>query len=398
MPVPELAPPEDPTWLGGPIGIQEWPESDSVQPFVRYRALSQSHERALASGWTDQRYVDMVTRLDDAVAEVNGTGFRVTSSSLEKTLAESAGHDSDLWVKDETGNVAGAHKARHLFGMVLHLELDGLAVGAPLAISSCGNAAIAAATVAAAAGRPLQVFVPTWAGGFVLERLHELGAQVQPCERRDDEAGDPCFLRFREAVAAGATAFGCQGPEDPRTIDGGRTLGWEVAEQVSNLERVLIQVGGGALGSSISQGLWTATRLGLMDSMPRIDFVQTEGCAPLATAMNALLAAHPDRAEAIAAAAAEPERWMHPWPTEPASLADGILDDVTYDWVALAWTMLATGGSPIVVDEHHVAEAQRLSAVTGISASATGTAGFAGLLDHPDPALSTLVAFTGVEQ
>ena len=53
--------------------------------------------------------------------------------------------------------------------ILLHLraaELLGLADGPrrPLAIASCGNAAIAAATLAARADWPLEVFVPDWAG------------------------------------------------------------------------------------------------------------------------------------------------------------------------------------------------------------------------------------------
>jgi threonine synthase len=395
MPIPELAPPAEPTWLGAG-SAQEWPSSDSKLPFVRYRTLAQSYDRAIEAGWTDQQYVDEVTKLDDAVAEVDGTGFRLTSTGSEASLAEAVGHDADLLVKDETGNVAGAHKARHLFGLALHLQLDGLDQSAPLAISSCGNAAMAAATIAAAAGRPLKVFVPTWADGSVLERLYELGAQVQHCERRTDEAGDPCFLRFQESVAAGATSFGCQGPVDPRTLDGGRTLGWEIAEQAANLDRLLIQVGGGALGSSIAQGLWTAAHLGLTDAMPRIDLVQTAGCAPFAAAIGSLGREHPDPAAALAAAASDPDRFMKPWPLEPTSLADGILDDVTYDWVMLAWALMATDGSAIVVDEHLVSEAHRLSSMTGIEASATGTAGLAGILQTPGPAARTLVAFTGV--
>ena len=47
----------------------------------------------------------------------------------------------------------------------------------------------------------------------------------------DDPPGDPAMLRFREAVAAGAIPFTVQGPENALALDGGRTLGWEIAEQ-----------------------------------------------------------------------------------------------------------------------------------------------------------------------
>ena len=58
-----------------------------------------------------------------------------------------------VWVKDETGNVSGSHKARHLMGIMLWIHVverlgataPSAAAGPRLAIASCGNAALAAA-------------------------------------------------------------------------------------------------------------------------------------------------------------------------------------------------------------------------------------------------------------
>ena len=71
---------------------------------------------------------------------------------------------------------------------------------------------------------------------------------------------------------------------------------------------------------------------------------------------------------------------MWPWETVPHSLAHGILDDETYDWVALVEAMLATGGQALIVDEDEIAEANVLGAeATGIGVDPTGSAGLAGL-------------------
>ena len=64
-----------------------------------------------------------------------------------------------VWVKDETENVGGSHKARHLMGLMIWLRVaeridPGLA-RRTLAIASRRNAAIAAATIARAAHRAL---------------------------------------------------------------------------------------------------------------------------------------------------------------------------------------------------------------------------------------------------
>ena len=102
----------------------------------------------------------LVNRLDSAVAAVDGHGFRVTPFTRNGPLSAALGlsDSGGVWVKDETGNVSGSHKARHLFGTLLELEIGGgAAAGTPLAIASCGNAALAAAVVARAAGLRLLV-------------------------------------------------------------------------------------------------------------------------------------------------------------------------------------------------------------------------------------------------
>ena len=370
---------------------QTWPGpgarlgADS-NPFVAFRTLLWSHHRALAIGWTDARFVDVVRRLDEAVAEVDGHGFRTTPLVSQTALADAMGQGGGIWAKDETGNVSGTHKARHLFGLALHLAVDEVPDDTTLAISSCGNAALAAAVVARAAGRPLAVHVPTWADGTILDRLDDLGADVRVCERRDGEAGDPCILRFRELLATGAMPFTCQGIEAPWTIDGGRTLGFELAAELTDHgrspTRLLVQVGGAALATSTVSALTDAVELGgpsiLPGGRPPLVAVQTEGCAPLARAFN-LVAASDDTEAAIA----EPDgRYMWSW-DDPGSAATGILDDVTYDWRPVVHDMLLgpTPGGPVVASEADVIEAHHLvRAHTSVPADPTGTAGLAGLL------------------
>jgi threonine synthase len=72
---------------------------------------------------------------------------------------------------------------------------------------------------------------------------------------------------------------------------------------------------------------------------------------------------------------------MWPWETAPRSIAHGILDDETYDWLAVVRAMLRTGGRSLVVDEATLADANDLATrTTGIPADETGTAGLAGVL------------------
>jgi threonine synthase len=336
----------------------------------------------------------MARTLNDAVAGVDGDGFRVTPFEPAEKLAVKLGFTDrgGVWVKDETGNVSGSHKGRHLMGLLLHLEaverlgLTDASSRPPLAIASCGNAALAAAVVAKAGGRELRVFVPVEADPVVVARLEDLGARIEVCERRPGEAGDPTYLRLLEALADGALPFTCQGNLNGLAIEGGQTLAYEIADGLGGerLDHIVVQVGGGALASAVIEGLHEARALGAIASMPAIHTVQTEGAHPLERAFSrveAVLTRDGDLDAAMREAAAHRSAYMWPWEDEPKSIATGILDDETYDWRAVVRGMLATGGRPVVVDEETLTEANDMAVdTTEIPVDPTGSSGLAGLL------------------
>ena len=234
-------------------------ETDEPNPFVRWRGLLHAYHLATAHGMSDQAFVELVRGLDDEVARVDGHGFVVTPFMTSSSLAGRLHAAAPVWVKDETDNVSGSHKARHLFGLLVHLEVVrrlGIAPGTPppLAIASCGNAALAAAVVAAAGRRRLLVFVPTDAEPAVVDRLRALGAEITVCPREEGVAGDPTYHRLQAAIADGALPFTCQGNENGLAIEGGETLGYEMASALGgqSLDHVVVQVGGGALARARS--------------------------------------------------------------------------------------------------------------------------------------------------
>ena len=353
-------------------------------PFIAFRRNMMWWQFAQARGMSDERAIALVQSVDDEIAKIGGVGFATTPMLFQSALSNHLSFESPggVWVKDETHNVGGSQKARHLMSILLHLlvaEELGIApwansVSRPtLAISSCGNAAIAASTLAAAAKWPIDVFIPEWAGGVVVETLTALGARINRCARQSqDPPGDPTVLRFREAVNKGSIPFSVQGPENALCLDGGRTIGWEMAQQfaqenIAALDAVFVQVGGGAFAASVSRGLSEA---GI--NAPLVA-VQTEGCAPLSRAWNT--------AQSDANPAQHWTKHMWAWENEPVSLADGILDDETYDWVADIAQIQRTSGRVVVASELQVVEASSIAPqTTSIDASPTGTAGVAGLL------------------
>lgn len=402
-------------WEPHSNGVTTWPSDPNINPFVRYRTLHHSYWLARTRGLTDQQYVDRVGRLDQAIAGVDGHGFVITPFDVCDAATDALG--IRIWAKDETRNVAGSHKGRHLMGLALHLDVERVPVSQRLAIASCGNAALAAATVAKAARRPVEVFVPADAQPSVLARLEALGATLNRMERTPDSApGDPCVHGFHEALKRGSMPFCVQGNENGLTIDGGNTIGHELVDQFGVIglqpSRIVVHCGGGAFATSLMRGLGHGVHLGQLDRIPPFHVVQADGAAPLRRAwaavanralsvlgaddlradgmryddhaMDALIAdrlIQPDAFEATAQALqfAVANRSSHMWVWEevPESVAGGILDDETYDWFALVGAMICTGGWPVVVDDATLIEANEIS---NSAADETGTAGLAGVI------------------
>jgi threonine synthase len=389
-------------------------------------------------------YGPILEHVSAELARHEGRGFEVTPLTAAPALAAAIGRSGPLWVKDETGNVTGSHKGRHLVGTLLYLEalqaLDPARPRRALAIYSCGNAALAAAAVARAGGCELHAFVPADVDPVVDRMLAARGAIVEKIPRDATGGGDPCYLAFRSALARhGWLPFACAGNDNWSNIEGGATLGWELvlqlAERGEGVDHVVVQVGGGALARAAAQALEEAHRLGLIPRLPRIHVCQPEGGFPFVRAWLLALAgiarrsglpfdldyrhgADPvaqlettlaftregrDQIQAVAAfvasrfdspaiqaflieMAGQAGRFMWAWDgPAPQSLAHGILDDVTYDWYHLLRAVLRTGGWAEILDEATIGRAHGLAQRhTGIRVCATGAAGLAGLIRLTD--------------
>ena len=408
--------------------------------FEHYAPRLEAHRLVEAGTVPGEAAYQAIRDLDEAVSAVEGHGFEPTPFGPAPELAAAVGiGDAELWVKDETGNVSGSHKSRHLFGVALAHRLADSDPGAeapPYAIASCGNAALAAAVVARAVGRQIDVFVPTWANEAVLARITELGGRVVRCERQPGVSGDPAHHAMLAAIRAGAVPFSCQGAETPATIDGGRTLAWEMVDALvahdggrpARLDRLFVQVGGGALATAVVTGLTHAVARGDLARLPTVHAVQPAGNHPLVRAWDTLVlelragqraGGGRDRQyfldRIVAAQAApqgtmdnrlrakiaeemapmsesrveelvyrlrdDPDRYMRAWDSEPVSYASGILDDITYDWIDIVEAMLASGGWPLVASEEDFQRAHRLAhRHTDIDVCPTGASGLGGLL------------------
>ena len=206
--------------------------------------------------------------------------------------------------------------------------------------------------------------------------------------------------------------------EEPESPDSGEAY-------LEELDRLFVQVGGGALASSVIQGLDEARSLGVIDHLPRLHAVQAHNAHPVQRAHDLVvlrLLEHTDDSygsptetlraamssgaldEELAWIARHRSQFMWPWTPAPHSVAGGILDDETYDWLAVVRGMLVTGGSPVTVGEELLLDATELArTATGIDVDPTSAAGLAGLLRlrqdgaiHPDE--TSAVLFTGIRR
>ena len=368
------------SWILTP-GSAEWPDKsdEELNPYIRWRKMLWSWHKAIDRGWKDEDFISLVKEIDDAIKSTTESKFTITPTGIWENASDLL-PDSVLW-KDETQNVGGSHKARHLMGLLLHLAVDSIEENKRLAISSCGNAAIGAATVARAAERPIDVFIPTWANASIVEELEALGAQIHVCERKEGQLGDPCMVEFHKAIESGALPFGVQATENVFTLDGGRTIGWELAEVLedSPVDDLFIQVGGGALLTSCAIGLLEAEQFGRLSKVPRIWAVQAEGCAPFDAAWKKIPKEKPVM-EAIQYCQEHQSELMKPW-ANPTGLATGILDDITYDWIGVARSLLLSNGGSVVAREDQVAHASKLVPSLGVQAEPTGAASVAGAIN-----------------
>ena len=185
----------------------------------------------------------------------------------------------DLWVKDEGLNPTGSFKARGLSCAVsMAVELD----IRKLAIPSAGNAASAMAAYAAAAGLEAHIFMPRDVPQSNYIECQAFGAKVTLV----DGLISDCARIVNEGRATEGW-FDVSTLKEPYRIEGKKTMGYEVAEQMNwELPEAIFYPTGGGVGMI---GMWKAfdelEALGWIGkARPKMIAVQAEGCQPVVRA------------------------------------------------------------------------------------------------------------------
>ena len=188
---------------------------------------------------------------------------------------------AELWVKDEAQNPTQSFKAR---GMAVAVSMAKHLGATKLAAPSAGNAGGAMAAYAARAGLEAHIFMPRDTPRANIIECREVGAHVTLIDGLITDCGAEIAKR---KTAEGW--FDMSTLKEPYRVEGKKTLGYELAEQMEwSLPDVVLYPTGGGTGLV---GMWKAfdemETLGWIGSeRPRMFSVQASGCAPIVRAFE----------------------------------------------------------------------------------------------------------------
>ncbi len=260
-----------------------------------------------------------------------------------------------VWLKDESTNPTGSFKAR---GLAMAVTRAVTAGAKAFVIPTAGNAGIALAAYAARAGRQATIFAPTTTPRTILSQIEVFGGELRLIDGHIGDCG-----RAARSHSMQTGAFDVSTLREPYRIEGKKTLGLEIAEQLSwSLPDAIVYPAGGGTGLI---GMWLAFQQLLAagwvrGKLPRLFAVQASGCAPVVRAVES-------RAERC-------EAWPDPW-----TIASGLRVPNPLGGALMLRAIRETQGGAVAVSDEELAEQARVvSRREGVDLAPEGGATFAG--------------------
>ena len=262
--------------------------------------------------------------------------------------------NSSVYIKEEGLNPTGSFKARGLCAAVTMAREYGLK---KLAVPSAGNAASALAAYCAAAGIEAHIFMPKDVPLANVVECRAYGAHVTLI----DGLISDCARIVNERKQAEGW-FDISTLKEPFRVEGKKTMGYEVAEQLNwELPDAIFYPTGGGVGLI---GMWKAfaemEELGWIGSKrPKMISVQAAGCAPVAKAW--------DEHKPVA------EMWQN-----AQTLAAGLRVPKPYADYIILDILKKSGGTAIAVSDAQIFKAvQEWASKEGVFAAPEGAASLA---------------------
>ena len=286
------------------------------------------------------RYRELLPLRDDANLVSLGEGF--TPLLPAKSLAGELGLKR-LWIKDEAQNPTGSFKDRGLSLAISRAKELGVKKAA---IPSAGNAGGSLAAYAARAGIEAHVFMPRDTPIANQIEVQQYGARLTLVDGLINDCG-----RIIDERKTAEGWFDISTLKEPYRVEGKKTMGYEIAEQLNwTLPDVIIYPTGGGTGLI---GMWKAfqemAELGWIGSKrPRMVSVQASGCAPIVKAFG------------------EGRETAEPW-QNAKTVASGLrVPQAVADFLMLRALRESNGTALSVSDEEMIAEIPRLGRAEGI--------------------------------
>jgi threonine synthase len=319
---------------------------------VRYdleRAKMFMKKESLASRRSDMwRYREMLPVQRDENIVSLGEGW--TPLLRATRLARRVGIQ-ELYIKDESQNPTQSFKAR---GMATAVSMAKELGAKKLAVPSAGNAAGALAAYAARAGLKSYIFMPRDTPRANVVECQQTGAHVTLMDGLITDCGAEVGRRKEKEGWFDVSTL-----KEPYRVEGKKTLGYELAEQLEwRLPDVIIYPTGGGTGLI---GMWKAfdemQQLGWIGSKrPRMVTVQAEGCAPIVRAFE------------------EGHRFADEFPNA-ATTASGLRVPKAIGDFLILDALRQSGGTAVAVSDEELIEAVRdIGAVEGVFCAPEGAA------------------------
>src|SRR6185369_14578523 len=319
---------------------------------VRYdleRAKQSLTKESLASRRSDMwRYREVLPVENDANIVTFGEGW--TPLLHAQRLGRAVGV-RELYIKDEGQNPTQSFKAR---GMAAAGSMAKELGAAKLAVPSAGNAAGALAAYAARAELECFIFMPRDTPRANVVECQQTGAHVTLMDGLITDCGAEVGRR-KEAEGW----FDVSTLKEPYRVEGKKTLGYELAEQMKwELPDVIIYPTGGGTGLI---GMWKAfdemERMGWIGSKrPKMVTVQAAGCAPIVRAFE------------------EGERFADEFPNA-ATTASGLRVPKAIGDFLILDALRESGGTAIsVTDDELIAATREIGAAEGVFCAPEGAA------------------------
>lgn len=244
---------------------------------VRYGIERMSRETVAGRAWTMWRYHEMlpIAADEEPISLCEGATPLLALRRLQRELAL-----DELYVKDESKNPTGSFKAR---GMSVAVTVAKRLGATSFVAPSAGNAGGALAAYGARAGLPVRVYVPRDTPVLLIEEMRGYGAGVVFVDGLIDDAG-----RIAAQYAHESGAFNLATFREPYRVEGKKTMGYELVEQLGRVPGTIVYPTGGGTGLV---AMWKAfeelQRLGWIGAeRPMMVAVQAEGCAPIVRAFE----------------------------------------------------------------------------------------------------------------